>query len=568
MLLRTRLQQLTRIYRTSMTRHLSSEGSCSSSTFDHENEHAKESLFDLYRNPETDRISANSFLKALEDCGLLKDDVRVARIIERMQNEKVTNDQCCNVELDRAAFFRCLGSKATIVLKAFTGQLIVPDWPSFKKTVGELFEKARPYKDGNLATYIPQLARTDPELWSVSICTVDGQRASWGDHNVPFCLQSVAKPFNYAAALNLLGVDYVHKYVGQEPSGRFFNEICLDADKKPHNPMVNAGAIVVTSLLNPKEGLSDRFDFILKTMRKFAGEQFVSFKNSVFLSERETADRNYAISYYMREHNCFPPNTNLVETLDLYFQSCSISVNTDSLAVMAATLANGGVCPLNNERVVSNRAVRDTLSLMLSCGMYDYSGQFAFKVGLPAKSGVSGDMMIVVPNCMGIAIYSPRLDQFGNTVRGVKFAEHLVESYNLHHYDSLSFAENNKMDPRKNPDTTRWNGSIDLMYAAKNDDIAAIKRHLLGGAGMQATDYDDRTVLHIAASYGRIDAMKFFLQRWKGDLNVKDRNGVTPLEEAEKFGHNECAELLREAIRTRAKPPTNSTDVGDKETNA
>lgn len=190
---------------------------------------------------------------------------------------------------------------------------------------------------------------------------------------------------------------------------------------------------------------------MIHACRKFVGNGYIGFDNSVFLSERETADRNYALSYYMREHKVFPKDLNLQDTLDLYFQICSIETNCDSLAVMAATLANGGVNPMHGERVVNNRygsfsnyiqsinfsACRDTLSLMYSCGMYDWSGQFAFHVGLPAKSGVSGDMIIVIPNVMGIALYSPRLDKLGNTVRGVKFAEHLVQKYNFHNYDSL-----------------------------------------------------------------------------------------------------------------------------------
>uniref|UniRef100_A0A914RTR6 glutaminase n=1 Tax=Parascaris equorum TaxID=6256 RepID=A0A914RTR6_PAREQ len=206
--------------------------------------------------------------------------------------------------------------------------------------------------------------------------------------------------------------------------------------------MINAGAILVASLLRRKCSLSDRFDFALQQLKKFACGGFVGFNNA--------------------------------DTLDLYFQLCSIETNADTLAVMAATLANGGVSPLSEQRVVCNRAVRDTLSLMYSCGMYDYSGQFAFTVGLPAKSGVSGDMIIVVPNVMGICIYSPALDPLGNTVRGVKFAEQLVEKFNFHNYDSLVYSETHKIDPRKT-----------------------------------------RTVLHIAAAEGNDYVLKFLLDRWR-----------------------------------------------------
>ena len=166
-----------------------------------------------------------------------------------------------------------------------------------------------------------------------------------------------------------MGADYVHSYVGHEPSGRLYNEICLDANGKPHNPMINAGAIIVTSLLKKGWTMADRYDFALNEYRKLAGGGYVGFNNAVFLSERETADRNYALSYYMKENKCFPEDIQgLREELDFYFQLCSLEVTCETGAVMAATLANGGVCPLTNERCIDSRPCRDVLSLMYACG--------------------------------------------------------------------------------------------------------------------------------------------------------------------------------------------------------
>uniref|UniRef100_A0A915DKE7 glutaminase n=1 Tax=Ditylenchus dipsaci TaxID=166011 RepID=A0A915DKE7_9BILA len=374
---------------------------------------------------------------------LKEDDPRVEAILSKVQ-EAVDELSCKtdevpkkieNFSLDRSLFHKSVSKRV--------------GW-EFTKQIDGIYQECQQYTHGQVATYIPQLAKAEPERWILSICTVDGQRHNWGDcRNVKFCLQSVAKPFSYALAIEELGADYVHRLVGQEPSGRFFNALCLDHSNKPHNPMINAGAILIASLLNSEATLSDRFDFTIKAIKKFAGGGYVSFDNATFLSERETADRNYALAYFMREHKCFPgPHVNIQETLDLYFQLCSIKTNTECLAVMAATLANGGVNPLTEQRVVCNRAVRDTLSLMLSCGMYDYSGQFAFNVGLPAKSGVAGDMIIVVPNVMGIALFSPRLDLLGNTVRGVKFAEGLINTFNFHQFDNMLFSKAEKADPR------------------------------------------------------------------------------------------------------------------------
>ena len=154
-----------------------------------------------------------------------------------------------------------------------------------------------------------------------------------------------------------------------------------------------------------------------------AGGADIGFNNSVFLSERETADRNFAMGYFMKENKSFPANTELQETLDLYFQSCSLEVNTETMAVMGATLANGGTCPTTGEKILKSSDVRDVLSLMYSCGMYNYSGEFAFKVGLPAKSGVSGCVLLVVPNVMSVALWSPPLDSLGNSVRGIQFCK-------------------------------------------------------------------------------------------------------------------------------------------------
>uniref|UniRef100_A0A2K6GYJ0 glutaminase n=1 Tax=Propithecus coquereli TaxID=379532 RepID=A0A2K6GYJ0_PROCO len=299
-----------------------------------------------------------------------------------------------------------------------------------------------------VADYIPQLAKFSPDLWGVSVCTVDGQRHSIGDTKVPFCLQSCVKPLKYAIAVNDLGTECVHRYVGKEPSGLRFNKLFLNEDDKPHNPMVNAGAIVVTSLIKQGVNNAEKFDYVMQFLNKMAGNEYVGFSNATFQSERESGDRNFAIGYYLKEKKCFPEGTDMVGILDFYFQLCSIEVTCESASVMAATLANGGFCPITGERVLSPEAVRNTLSLMHSCGMYDFSGQFAFHVGLPAKSGVAGGILLVVPNVMGMMCWSPPLDKMGNSVKGIHFCHDLVSLCNFHNYDNLRhFAK--KLDPRR-----------------------------------------------------------------------------------------------------------------------
>jgi len=194
-----------------------------------------------------------------------------------------------------------------------------------------------------------------------------------------------------------------------------FNALQLNNKSRPHNPLINSGAIMMCSLIQNSEYKADRFEFIIKQWMAMAGGKHIGFDMAVYLSEQGTADRNFALAYFMNEKNAFPEDTDINQTLELYFQCCSLLINADAMAVVAATLANGGVCPLTGEQILSAETVKCCLSIMGSCGMYDYSGEFAFKVGLPAKSGVGGAIFSVIPGVMGICTFSPCLDRYGNS---------------------------------------------------------------------------------------------------------------------------------------------------------
>jgi len=294
--------------------------------------------------------------------------------------------------------------------------------------------------------------------------------------------------------------------------------------------------------------LADKYDYILKYMRRLSGEEHVGFNNSVFLSERETADRNFAMAYYMRENKCFPENMDIHACLDLYFQACSMEVDTEALSVMAATLANGGICPTTGDKVFKSEAVRDCLSLMYSCGMYNYSGQFAFKVGLPAKSGVSGCIMLVIPNLMGVALWSPPLDDIGNSVRGLQFCNELVEEFNFHRFDNIRHSEKKK-DPRREPHELRSMTTLTLLFSAVAGDVSCLHRHYLQGVDMTTSDYDGRTALHLAAAEGHEQAVRFLLETCQVPPHPSDRWGHTPLSEAERFHHAGVTKILEEFSR-------------------
>ena len=307
---------------------------------------------------------------------------------------------------------------------------------AFCKDVEAMRDATEPNTAGAPASYIPQLARVDPDQYGVAVCSVDGQRYSCGDSRVPFCVQSTTKPLAYAMALEHFGEEKVHEHVGREPSGRNFNERVLNPEHRPHNPMINAGAIMTSSLVRPDLCLADRWDFVMDTWARLAGGRRPGFANSVYLSESATADRNWCLAYMMQEAEAFPEGTVLKEVLEFYFMLCSIEVDAEQMSVIAATLANGGICPLTGDRVFNARTVRNTLSLMSSCGMYDYSGEFAFQMGFPCKSGVGGSLVIVIPGVTGICTWSPSLDALGNSVRGQDFCRALCRSFAVHHLEA------------------------------------------------------------------------------------------------------------------------------------
>jgi len=440
----------------------------------------EDSLVDILSDG-SGKVPVSRVINGLRSAGLLSHDPRLKESMKKLKDAKAKSESVENGEicLDKSTFKDCVKENMVLIKRAFTADFVIPEFRSFCNTIQGIYDQCKDNDGGEPAQYIPQLARYDPKLWGVTICTTDGQRHSIGDVDVPFSIQSCSKPLNYALALHENGAEYVHKHVGHEPSGESFNHIKLSADNKPHNPMINAGAIVTASLVQNKASPADRFDYALNQYRKLAGNEHIGFNNAVFLSERETADRNFALGYYMKENKCFPEGVSLLETLDFYFQLCSIEVTAESAAVIAATLANGGYCPISGEKCLDAPAVRNTLSLMHSCGMYDYSGQFAFKVGLPAKSGVSGVILLVIPNVCGMCIWSPPLDRCGNSVRGIQFCEELVRTFNFHHFDNLKHSKTHKADPRIRPSEAKGQQVTTLLFGAFNGDLTALRRYTL-----------------------------------------------------------------------------------------
>lgn len=300
------------------------------------------------------------------------------------------------------------------------------DWQG---ALDEIHETYRDLNDGRVADYIPELAKADPKWFGVSVVTCEGEHFSVGDWDKFFTIQSVSKPFVYGMALEDYGREAVLEKVGVEPTGDPFNSIELDQrSKRPFNPMVNAGAIATSSLIRGGSS-SERFNRLLDAFSRYTGRKMTA-DMSVFLSEKTSGHRNRAIAHLMLNFGMLAERVE--ETLDLYFQQCSLLVNAEDLATMAATLANRGTNPITGHEALRPDYIRDLLSVMFTCGLYDFAGEFAYKVGLPAKSGVGGGMIAVSPGKAGIGVFSPLLDERGTPIRAVKVCEELSKRFGLH----------------------------------------------------------------------------------------------------------------------------------------
>lgn len=301
-----------------------------------------------------------------------------------------------------------------------------------KNFLESLIENNRQYVEhGKLASYIPELEKANKEDLGIYIVTLDGKEVGAGEYDKKFTIQSISKVITLMLAILDNGKDRVFSRVGVEPTGDSFNSIVSlerKPSKKPFNPMVNSGAILTTSLI---EGDSEekKFERILEFTRKVTGNDDIQLNEDVYLSEKETGDRNRALAYFMKSNGVIEGNID--DILDLYFKQCSLEVNAKDLARFGAMLANDGVLPWNGERVISREICRIIKTIMVTCGMYDDSGKFAVHIGIPAKSGVGGGIMAAVPRRMGIGIFGPSLDDKGNSIAGTHVMKDLSEELDL-----------------------------------------------------------------------------------------------------------------------------------------
>src|SRR5256884_8038472 len=342
---------------------------------------------------------------------------------------------------------------------------------------------------GAVADYIPELGKADPAHFGISLATLDGHVYEVGDTQIPFTIQSMSKPFVFALALDTLGAARVESVIGVEPSGDPFNSIRLNAENHPFNPMVNAGAIACSGLIHEAKG-DAAFDYIRQALGRFAGRE-LGVDDAVSASESATGDRNRAIAYLLRTNSVLKDRVDAV--LDVYFRQCATLVPARDIAVMAPTLATRGINPVTGEQVLTPYAISRTLSVMTSSGMYDYAGEWIYRIGIPAKSGVGGGILAALPARLGLGSYSPKLDKHGNSVRGIKVCEALSSHYDLHMLNRSDDARNSIIadyDIGNSPSRRVRRVHEQNILAAHRQDVRVIE--LIGTLSFSNVDYVSR----------------------------------------------------------------------------
>ena len=309
---------------------------------------------------------------------------------------------------------------------------VAPNRERVEAVVREAFDKFRSDTNGKNADYIPYLAQVDSKLFGVSVVTTDNQVFEMGDVKYSFSIQSISKVYTLALAMEELGYDKVFQRIGSEPTGRAFNSVPAVVDMPTHtgNPLVNAGAIATTSLISGANA-NEKWDKILNFYSKVAGEKLLLI-DEVYKSEAATNAGNKALSMLLAKYERIYADP--FESVDIYTKQCSVGVNATQLARMGAVLANNGKNPATGEQVIKAEDVPYILSTMMMAGLYDSSGSWAWHVGLPAKSGVGGGIVAVVPGKGAIAVFAPRLDEAGNSVKAQKVIDYVANrlDYNLY----------------------------------------------------------------------------------------------------------------------------------------
>ncbi|XP_016313019.1 glutaminase liver isoform, mitochondrial isoform X2 [Sinocyclocheilus anshuiensis] len=488
------------------------------------------------RNADPVKLTAS---KALWSSGIIRTDPRIKDCYSLMRKLQEADGT-----VDRSTFHRCVTGFVSFILKALQGRFIIPDFSTFTEETQKLFIKCKQLSSVKEKEDVRECATK----WGISVCTVDGQRLSLGDWPEPCILGEISWPLIYGLAVDQQGSDYVHRFVGMEEYSKYESPFTLTKQGVPHSPLVETGAIICSSLLQlatrPVTDEEEEYESVLNIIRRLCNKEHANLNCTSYQNLRKDIIRLHALSFYLQEKKCFPEGVGINATLDLLLQCLSTEVTCESGAALAATLANGGLCPLSGDQVMSPHAVRSTLSVMQVAGMNDYSRTFNFKTSVPAKSSQSGVVLIVVPGVLGLMCWSPGLDCNGNSWRGVHFCEELVSTFQLHSFD-IRTPFRQVLCYRQWKVESEGYKIMNVLLAAYRGDIVSLRRYLLSGADVNAVDYDGRSALHVAASEGRLDVIKFLVENAGANCSLKDRWGNMALQEAMRCNQDPAIQFLK-----------------------
>jgi glutaminase len=482
-------------------------------------------------------ILRKDLVAALLERGIVQGDVRIRQTAEGLKRLRETE------KINLTLFRKLISPHITLIEKALTGNLVIPDFKNFASFIENLYNRTLQNEEGRVSDYIPELANVDSSRYALSVCTVDGQRFNIGDFDKPYLARATARVLNYCLAYQDVDEVTLHQKVGRLAKEKGFDYLMLNQDGLPHNPLTGSGALMVVSLIAAEEKPEARLLKVKKFWQAMSGGVAPGWNESAFASEKRVADSDRALAYYMQQKGLFPKGSNVNHHLEFLWSCLATETTTEAQAVIASTLANAGVCPTSEQEVLPPSVTKHCLSIMSIAGMKDYSGEYAYTVGLPAASGSSGAVMIVVPDVMGIAIWSPRINQDGNSIKGLDFSNKLVERFNFHLFDS-AIKNVGKVDPRLAKNATKMKGVMAVTSAASVGDLDELQRLYAAGVDLNEGEYDKRTGIHLAASEGHYEAVKFFIDK-RVDINPKDRWGGTPLADAKREGHKKVQELLK-----------------------
>ncbi|XP_041652090.1 glutaminase liver isoform, mitochondrial [Cheilinus undulatus] len=501
---------------------------------------AADVLFDSFSSD--GRINVNHFFEAIWSSGLHRSDPRLRECFFHLRKL-----QDAEGSVDRNTFHRCVTGFVSLILKALQGRFVIPDFSTFTEETQKLFSRCRQLS----SVQEKEKESMDSTKWGVSVCTVDGQRLSLGDWAGSLVLGEVSWPLVYGVAVDLLGSELVHRYVGMEGYSRYESPFTLTKTGIPHSPLTETGAIITTSLLQLAGRLSaaeeEKYDSVLNVIRRLCNKEHANLNCSSYQSSRKDSIRLHALSFYLQEKKCFPEKVDISAALDLMLQCTSTEITCESGAAMAASLANGGLCPLSGDQVLSPAATRSTLSMMQVAGMKDYSASFLYKTSIPAVCSSHGVLLAVVPGVLGLMAFSPELDACGNPWRAIHFCQELISTFQLHSFD-IRTPFRQILAYRQWKAESEGYQIMNVLLAAFRGDVQALRRYFLSGVDVNAVDYDGRSALHVAAAEGHTEVIRFLLENAGANPALKDRWGSSPLQEARRHNKEAAVQLLQGAI--------------------